>query len=80
MQRMGRGILNTIMAGSSGNTSISNDDIIDFEREFELFRATFRTHYIERRNQETGELEWKRFDRLPGAGMHTRLIGSFATI
>ena len=50
----------------SGGTGASKTVRMDFESdEFKPFRETFRPHYAEYRDFETGETYWKKFNRLP---------------
>ena len=50
----------------SGGTGASKSVWMDFESDdFKPWRETFRTHYAEYRDHETGEIYWKKFNRLP---------------
>jgi hypothetical protein len=50
----------------SGGTGASKSVWMDFESDdFKPWRETFRTHYAEYRDHETGETYWKKFNRLP---------------
>ena len=50
----------------SGASDVGKSVILDFESDdFKPFRETFRTHYAEYRDHETGETYWKKFNRLP---------------
>lgn len=50
----------------SGASDVGNSVILDFESDdFKPWRETFRPHYAEYRNFDTGETYWKKFNRLP---------------
>lgn len=69
-QSIGRGFrpgmeIHTITAGVNTGKSV----ILDIESDtFTPWRETFRPHYAEYRDFDTGETCWKKFNRLPPAG------------
>jgi hypothetical protein len=57
--------IKVVSAGKNTGKTI----VFDIESdEFKPWRATFRTHYAEYRDFDTGETYWKRFNRLPKMG------------
>jgi hypothetical protein len=67
IQSVGRGFrpgmeIKMISAGSKTGKSVWMDIESD---DFKPFRETFRPHYAEYRDLETGETYWKKFNRLP---------------
>ena len=67
IQSVGRGFrpgieIKIITSASDAGKSV----ILDFESDdFKPFRETFRPHYAEYRDFETGETYWQKFTRLP---------------
>ena len=52
-----------VLTGASGE---GKSVILDFESDdFKPFRETFRPHYAEYRDYDTGETYWKKFNRVP---------------
>lgn len=50
----------------SGASDVGKSVILDFESDdFKPWRETFRPHYAEYRDFDTGETYWKKFNRLP---------------
>jgi hypothetical protein len=50
----------------SGSSNVGKSVFLDIESDdFKPFRETFRTHYAEYRDFDTGETYWKKFNRLP---------------
>lgn len=70
IQSVGRGFrpgmeIQMITAGKDTGKTI----VLDIESDdFKPWRATFRTHYAEYRDFNTGHTYWKKFNRLPKLG------------
>jgi hypothetical protein len=67
IQSVGRGFRPGIeIKMISGASDVGKSVILDFESDdFKPFRETFRPHYAEYRDFETGETYWQKFTRLP---------------
>lgn len=67
IQSVGRGFRPGIeIKMISGASDVGKSVILDFESDdFKPFRETFRPHYAEYRDHETGETYWQKFTRLP---------------
>jgi hypothetical protein len=67
IQSVGRGFRPGIeIKMISGASDVGKSVILDFESDdFKPFRETFRPHYAEYRDHETGETYWQKFIRLP---------------
>ena len=67
IQSVGRGFRpGMVIKMISGASDVGKSVRMDFESdEFKPFRETFRPHYAEYRDRETGETYWKKFNRLP---------------
>jgi hypothetical protein len=67
IQSVGRGFRPGIeIKMISGASDVGKSVILDFESDdFKPFRETFRPHYAEYRDFDTGETYWKKFNRLP---------------
>lgn len=67
IQRVGRGFLPGIeIKMISGASDAGKSVILDLESDvFKPFRETFRPHYAEYCDHNTGETYWKKFNRLP---------------